>query len=472
MLVGGGQILSRRATLRLLGSGVSVALLAACSNQVGAPQPTRAAQATSGSVSTTAATSVSAAPTTPAGPTAGATPGGTAQAAATVGATTQPGPTAAAATSPGAAVRGGTLRAGLIGDVGAINPHAIGPQPLQTIFSIWDRLIAYDTSGKAQPMLAESWESSSDQTQLKFNLRHGVQFHSGRELTSEDVKWNLLRVRNPAVNATQFNKQSQWFTDHRHVRQIHRGADPRSPAPKHSRFLRALQYRRPRHARQAERCTAVDRHGSLQTRRVQTRRTPLLQPQRELLEEWLAVARPVQRQHHARRLGRDGPAGGGRARHGLRSTRPGRHALHHRFPLRGVRQRAQRHHRDHEHEHHRAADQQQALPPGDPLRDRSRALRADGTAKRGEARSLPWTAASPAYDAARIEHFTLRPRQSEIADGRSPGVAVGAHRLCLSDHGAARRLPAHWRRSSRATWPRSASRSTCATSSSPRWPTR
>src|SRR5215471_10247460 len=164
-LVGGDRILSRRAALRLLGSGVSVAMLTACGVQApSTPTPTVAVRAP-----------------------------------------TQTAPQAQPQ-------RGGTLRAGLIGDVGAINPHAIGPQPLQTIFSIWDRLVAYDTSGKPQPMLAESWEFSSDQTQLKFNLRHGVQFHSGRELTSEDVKWNLLRVRNPAVNATQFNKQSQWFT--------------------------------------------------------------------------------------------------------------------------------------------------------------------------------------------------------------------------------------------------------------------
>ena len=101
----------------------------------------------------------------------------------------------------------------MIGDVGAINPHTIGPQPLQTIFAIWDRLVAYDTAGKPQPMLAESWDFSTDQSQLKFNLRHGVQFHTGRELTSDDVKWNLLRVRNPAINATQFNKQSLWFTN-------------------------------------------------------------------------------------------------------------------------------------------------------------------------------------------------------------------------------------------------------------------
>jgi peptide/nickel transport system substrate-binding protein len=203
MLVGGGQVLSRRATLGLLGSGVSVALLAACSNQVAAPLASTPAATQPGAAAqpTTAASTAAAQGATP-------QPSPIAQTAAPAGATGQTGATSAATT----AVRGGSLRAGLIGDVGAINPHAIGPQPLQTIFSIWDRLIAYDTSGTPQPMLAESWELSSDQTRLKFNLRHGVQFHSGRELTSDDVKWNLLRVRNPAVNATQFNKQSQWFT--------------------------------------------------------------------------------------------------------------------------------------------------------------------------------------------------------------------------------------------------------------------
>ena len=183
MLVAGDRVLSRRVALRLLGSGVSVAVLAACAPQA-LPAPT----------------SVAPAPTTQPAPAPGQ-----AQAQPT-GAPNRPAQTQAAQ-------RGGTLRAGLIGDVGAINPHAIGPQPLQTIFAVWDRLLAYDNDGKPQPMLAESWELSNDQTRLKFNLRHGVQYHSGRELTSEDVKWNLLRVRNPSVNANQFNKQSMWFTD-------------------------------------------------------------------------------------------------------------------------------------------------------------------------------------------------------------------------------------------------------------------
>ena len=177
----GSQLrVSRRSALRLFGTSAGVALLSACGLAPTPPPGT----------SPPAAASTS----RPAAPTA-------------VNVQT-PAPTPAAQPKSG-----GALRAGLVGDVGLINPHAIGPQPLQTIFSIWDRLIAYDANGKPQPMLAEAWDFSSDQTKLQFKLRKGVQFHSGRELTSEDVKWNLLRVRNPAVNANQFNKQSLWFTD-------------------------------------------------------------------------------------------------------------------------------------------------------------------------------------------------------------------------------------------------------------------
>ena len=195
--------LSRRSALRALFGGASVALLAACGPIAPALAPTAA----------------------PSSPTAGAAAAPTSPAASGTATTANPTPAAAVAAAPanptpaGASTQaaqpksGGTLRAGLVGDVGVINPHNIGPQPLQTIFSIWDRLIAYDASGKPQPMLAESWDFSSDQTKLQFKLRKGVQFHNGRELTSDDVKWNLLRVRNPAVNANQFNKQSLWFTD-------------------------------------------------------------------------------------------------------------------------------------------------------------------------------------------------------------------------------------------------------------------
>src|SRR5262249_7428064 len=43
-------------------------------------------------------------------------------------------------------------------------------------------------------------------------LRKGVQYHSGRDFTSDDVKYNLLRVRDPKIGAGTFVNQSNWFS--------------------------------------------------------------------------------------------------------------------------------------------------------------------------------------------------------------------------------------------------------------------
>src|SRR3982074_3764159 len=61
-------------------------------------------------------------------------------------------------------------------------------------------------------MLAESWEISSDPKRMKLSLRKGVTFHDGREFTSDDVKYNFLRVRDPKVGAGAFVNQSNWFS--------------------------------------------------------------------------------------------------------------------------------------------------------------------------------------------------------------------------------------------------------------------
>jgi peptide/nickel transport system substrate-binding protein len=136
-------------------------------------------------------------------------------------------PPAAALTSPAAAAtvgvsgatpvpaaaqpkRGGSLRVGQIGDAARLDGQLV-----TTVDATWmpfDRLTAYDASMKPQPMLAESWEFSSDFTQLKLSLRKGVHFHSGRELTSDDVKWNLMHVQDPKVAAGALILQSKWYT--------------------------------------------------------------------------------------------------------------------------------------------------------------------------------------------------------------------------------------------------------------------
>jgi peptide/nickel transport system substrate-binding protein len=59
--------------------------------------------------------------------------------------------------------------------------------------------------------LAESVDLSPDGRQVKVNLRKGVQFHDGKPLTSADVQYSLLKVRDVKTQATQHRQLSLWF---------------------------------------------------------------------------------------------------------------------------------------------------------------------------------------------------------------------------------------------------------------------
>jgi ABC-type transport system substrate-binding protein len=61
---------------------------------------------------------------------------------------------------------------------------------------VYDRLLYQEEVGGSMtyaPALAESWEMYNE-TYYLFHLRHGVLFHSGRELTADDVVWTLERA--------------------------------------------------------------------------------------------------------------------------------------------------------------------------------------------------------------------------------------------------------------------------------------
>ena len=50
-----------------------------------------------------------------------------------------------------------------------------------------------------RPMLAESWTASPDLKTWTFNIRKGVVWHTGEELTADHVAWNLMRWADPAT---------------------------------------------------------------------------------------------------------------------------------------------------------------------------------------------------------------------------------------------------------------------------------
>jgi peptide/nickel transport system substrate-binding protein len=106
---------------------------------------------------------------------------------------------------------GGKLRFAMATDLDqGVEAARLGNAYTPSVFMMFDTLTAYDAQRKPQPLLAESWDWSTDNTTLKLNLRKGVTFHSGREFTSDDVKYNMLRVREPAH--MQLGGMSSWYT--------------------------------------------------------------------------------------------------------------------------------------------------------------------------------------------------------------------------------------------------------------------
>jgi peptide/nickel transport system substrate-binding protein len=75
---------------------------------------------------------------------------------------------------------------------------------------LYDTLINLDPSdGRVASGLAESWELLSDK-EYKFNLRKGVKFHNGDEMTAEDVRYSLLRtMAAPNARAAGYYKDIQ-----------------------------------------------------------------------------------------------------------------------------------------------------------------------------------------------------------------------------------------------------------------------
>lgn len=66
----------------------------------------------------------------------------------------------------------------------------------QYVNQMYDTIVTTDFDGETiKDALAESWEVSEDGMTYTFHLKDGVKFHSGKELTSEDVKWTWERWR-------------------------------------------------------------------------------------------------------------------------------------------------------------------------------------------------------------------------------------------------------------------------------------
>ncbi|MCF8884552.1 MAG: ABC transporter substrate-binding protein [Aigarchaeota archaeon] len=73
---------------------------------------------------------------------------------------------------------------------------AVGSDEASSVYfiNVYDTLVYPTKEGTVKPHVAERWEVSEDGLTWTFYLRKGVKFHSGRELTAEDVVFSLRRM--------------------------------------------------------------------------------------------------------------------------------------------------------------------------------------------------------------------------------------------------------------------------------------
>jgi peptide/nickel transport system substrate-binding protein len=212
--------LRRRAALKVVFVGAGASLLAACGAPA-APASPAAPQAASSPAaappaSSPAAAAAAASPAASPSPSvsAGASASPAAAGAPTVIADSDAGNPGAAAAKAGTPKSGGSIITGQVGDLVTTDGASYSPITNNGIGQVYDELINYGDHLEIQPRLAESWDLSSDNKQIKLNLRKGVLFHDGREFTSDDVKYNMLRVRDPKRNtfAQTAAVGSSWWT--------------------------------------------------------------------------------------------------------------------------------------------------------------------------------------------------------------------------------------------------------------------
>jgi len=99
--------------------------------------------------------------------------------------------------SQAAGKRGGVLRLTMPTDLTQIDLHQTSAEIDNYVLgmTVYETLFTYDGNNNIKPFLVENYEFSDDGLLMTMNLKKGVKFHNGEEMTAEDVKFSLDRVR-------------------------------------------------------------------------------------------------------------------------------------------------------------------------------------------------------------------------------------------------------------------------------------
>ena len=98
---------------------------------------------------------------------------------------------------------GGTFVFAAGSNIHTLDPHfAYDTLSTAACRLLYDGLLDYDYEGKMIPSLAAKLPVVSDDGRIfRFELRDGIKFHNGREITADDISWSIHRLLSERIGS-------------------------------------------------------------------------------------------------------------------------------------------------------------------------------------------------------------------------------------------------------------------------------